>query len=183
VANYNRSSITKGSNLLFIQYTVRKNLYALAVNGNVLYVTNNVQNSNGDFYISTYTADTGALINANFIEIKTGTGGLYGLPPSKDKTTLYVLVNSGSAPGVYAYDVSNNPTMGQLIQGSFVPVNEPWGIAIEGNTLYVASYQDSAIYEFDVTDVNNPQKSGSIKVSGAPTNITVESAAAAQLGN
>jgi hypothetical protein len=47
------------------------------VNGNVLYVTNNYQNSNGDFYISTYTADTGALINANFIQIPTG--GLYGL--------------------------------------------------------------------------------------------------------
>jgi len=33
------------------------------LNGNVLYATNNSQNSNGDFYISTYTADTGALIN------------------------------------------------------------------------------------------------------------------------
>jgi len=33
------------------------------LNGNVLYATNNAQNSNGDFYISTYTADTGALIN------------------------------------------------------------------------------------------------------------------------
>jgi hypothetical protein len=32
------------------------------VNGNVLDVINNSQNSNGDLYISTYTADTEALI-------------------------------------------------------------------------------------------------------------------------
>jgi hypothetical protein len=147
----------------------------------VLYVTNNYQNSNGDFYISTYTADTGALINANFIQIPTG--GLYGLalknisanPPCADLpfNTLYVSVYSGNAPGVYTY----NACTGQLIKGPFVSVNEPYGIAIGGNTLntlYVASYQDSAIYEFDAT---TGQLTGSIKLSGAPTNITVEPAA------
>jgi DNA-binding beta-propeller fold protein YncE len=85
-------------------------------------------------------------MNANFIQIPTG--GLYGLALSKDNTTLYVSVYSGSAPGVYTYKADT----GQLIKGPFVSVNEPWGIAIGGrtlNTLYVASYQDSAIYEFD----------------------------------
>jgi hypothetical protein len=152
-----------------------KGAYALAVNRNVLYVTNNYQNSNGDFYISTYTADTGALINANFIQIPTG--GLYGLalknisanPPCADLpfNTLYVSVYSGNAPGVYTY----NACTGQLIKGPFVSVNEPYGIAIGGNTLYVASYQDSAIYEFDAT---TGQLTGSIKLSGAPTNIGYE---------
>ena len=156
--------------------------YALAVggpNGNVLYVTDNYQNSNGEFYISTYTADTGALINANFIQIPTG--GLYGLAikPADASTpdTLYVSVYSGSAPGVYTYKADT----GQLIRGPFVSVNEPWGIAIGsprlpgGNpTLYVASYQDSAIYEFDA--IKGGQPCGSIKLSGAPTNITVEPA-------
>jgi len=52
-------SIAKGGNLYFIKSTWTKAPYALAVNGNVLYVTNNSQNSNGEFYISTYTADTG----------------------------------------------------------------------------------------------------------------------------
>jgi outer membrane protein assembly factor BamB len=144
------------------------------VNGNVLYVTNNYQNSNGDFYISTYTADTGALINANFIQIPTG--GLYGLALKNNvfgvNSALYVSVYSGNAPGVYTY----NATTGQLIKGPFVSVKEPYGIAIGGNTLntlYVASYQDSAIYEFDAT---TGQLTGSIKLSGAPTNITVEPA-------
>src|SRR5271165_2771347 len=149
--------------------------YALAVNGNLhwLYVTNNYQNSNGDFYISTYSADNGALINANFIHKPTG--GLYGLALDAENNTLYVSVYSGNAPGVYTY----NATTGvQLINGPFVSVNEPWGIAIEGNTLYVASHQDSAIYEFDAT---TGQLSGSIKLSVAPTNITVEPAAA--IGN
>ena len=140
--------------------------YALAVNGllDVLYVTNNAANSNGDFYISTYTADTGALINANFIQI--ATGGLYGL--ALRGNLLYVSVFSGSAPGVYTYKADT----GQLIKGPLVSVNKPWGIAIQGNTLYVASNQDSMIYEFDLTKMP-PKLSGAIKVS-APTNITVE---------
>ena len=148
-----KSAATGGGNTSFISSIVTP--YALAVggpNGNFLYVTNNPQNSNGNFYISTYTADTGALINANFIQI--ATAGLYGLALSKDNTILYVSVYSGSPPGVYTYAADTGQPLnltGQPIQGLFVPVNEPWGIAIEANTLYVASHQDSAIYEFDAT--------------------------------
>ena len=43
-----------------ITSTVMKAPYALAVNGNVLYVTNNAQNSNDDCYISTYSTANGA---------------------------------------------------------------------------------------------------------------------------
>src|ERR1700740_1107945 len=93
--------------------------------------------------------------------------------------TLYVSVYSGSAPGVNTF---NATTGAQIQHGPFVSVNEPWGIAIGsprrpgGNpTLYVASYQDSASYEFDA--INGGQPFGSIKLSGAPTNITVEPAA------
>ena len=60
-------------------------------------------------------------------------------------------------------------------------MNEPWGIAIgspllngQNPTLYVASCQDSVIYEFDATQGGQP--TGSIKLSVAPTNITVEPA-------
>jgi sugar lactone lactonase YvrE len=141
-------------------------------------VTNNAQNSNGNFYISTYDATTGKLINGNLIEIPTG--GLYGLALSQDNTTLYVSVYSGSAPGVHTYDVSNptvsNPTGAAHERGPVFAVNQPWGIAIEGKTLYVASHQDSAIYEFDAT---TGELTGSIKLSAAPMNITVEPAAAA----
>jgi hypothetical protein len=152
--------------------------YALAVggpNGNVLYVTNNSQNSNGEFYISTYTADNGAILYPYFINIPTG--GLYGLALLGN--TLYVSVFNGSAPGVYTY---NATTGAPIQQGPFVSVHEPWGIAIGsprlpgGNpTLYVASYKDSAIYEFDA--INGGQPFDSIKLSVAPTNITVEPAA------
>jgi hypothetical protein len=205
VANNRAASITKtplsSFNLSYINstvYTVIKAPYALAVggpNGNILYVTNNAQSPKGNFYISTYsTAATsgihGALLMPYFIENQTGTTGLYGL--ALQGNTLYVSVYSGSAPGVYTYaaDTGNpvnltggvvNPT-GQL----FVSVNKPWGIAIgspplngQHPTLYVASQQDPfAIYEFDAT---TGYPTGSIQLSGAPTNITVEPAAA--LGN
>jgi hypothetical protein len=171
VANQ-RGSIAQGGNFDFINSSVASP-YALAVNGllNVLYVTNNAQNSNGDFYISTYTANTGVLINANFIEI--ATGGLYGL--ALQGNTLYVSVFSGSAPGVYPY---NATTGAALPNKPFFPVNEPWGIAIEGNRLFVASHLDSKIYEFNAT--TGAKLRDSIKVS-APTYITVEPATA--LGN
>jgi hypothetical protein len=148
--------------------------YALAVGGNVLYVTSTSQNSNGNFYISTWNASTGESINPYFIAIPTG--GLYGLA-LKNKvfgvnSALYVSVHSGSAPGVYIYDAST----GLLIKEPFFAVNAPWGIAIRGNRLYVASFQDSAIYEFDAT--TGAQLRDSIKLSGAPTNITVEPATA-----
>lgn len=163
---------------LFIKSTVSNAPYAIAVKGNVIYVTNNAQNSNGNFYISTYTASNGALVVPYFIEIQTG--GLYGLALKYNvfgvNSALYVSVYSGSAPGVYIYDAST----GLPIKGApFFPVNEPWGIAIKGNTLYVASFQDSAICEFDAT--MGAQLRDSIKLSGAPTNITVEPATA--LGN
>ena len=168
-----------------ITSTVMKAPYALAVNGSVLYVTNNSQDPKGYFYISTYATGNGALLVPYFIDYLP-TGGLYGLALNDNvfgvNSALYVSVYGGSAPGVYIYDAST----GQPIKEPFVSVNEPWGIAIGsprlpgGNpTLYVASYQDSAIYEFDA--INGGQPFGSIELSGAPTNITVEPANA--LGN
>jgi hypothetical protein len=194
VANYSKNSITQGGNLSYINSTVYpwiKAPYALAVNANLnwLYVTNNAQSPNGKFYISTYStapSTNGASLVPYFIEIQTG--GLNGLALSKDNKILYVSVYSGpSAPGVYAYDALTegqqpiNPLTGQPSNGPFVPVKEPWGIAIgspppngQNPTLYVASCQDSKIYEFDA--IIGGQPIGSIKVSGAPTNITVEPA-------
>jgi hypothetical protein len=179
-----------------ITSTVMKAPYALAVNGNVLYVTNNSQDPNGYFYISTYATSNGALLVPYFIDYLP-TGGLYGLALNNNvfgvNSALYVSVYGGSAPGVYIYDAStgqlitHDASTGQPIKEPFVSVNEPWGIAIGsprlppgGNpTLYVASHQDSAIYEFDA--INGGQPFGSIELSGAPTNITVEPANA--LGN
>jgi len=180
VANQ-QGGIAKGGDLYFINSTVTKAPYALAVGGpignvqNVLHVTNNAQNENGYFYISTYDADNGTLLTKYFIQI--ATSGLYGL--ALQGNTLYVSVYSGIAPGVYTY---NATTGGQPLEGGapFVPVKEPWGIAIgspplnaKDPTLYVASYQDSMIYEFDATSGGQP--TGSIKVN-APTNITVKPA-------
>ena len=195
VANSGGNSITQGGNLLYISSPVTKAPYALAVGAvggpvaNVLYVTNNAQLSNGNFYISTYsTANSanGALLNPDFIEIPTG--GLYGLALSKDNTILYVSVYSGFNVALLALleftptTLPRGRTTSTGHTGSFFPVNQPWGIAIgsplpNGDpTLYVASHQDSAIYEFDAT---TGELTGSIKLSGAPTNITVEPAAEA----
>jgi hypothetical protein len=169
VANYSGNSITKGGNLSFITSTssggVTNAPYALTVNGSVLYVTNNAQNFNGNFYISAYDANGGGLLNANLIE--TPPVGLYGL--ARQGNILYVSVYSGIASGVWTYDVSN-PTKAQPIKGPLVSVNEPWGIAIEGKTLYVASNQDSMIYEYNAT--TGAKLRDSIKVN-SPTNISV----------
>ena len=86
------------------------------------------------------------MINANFIQIPLS--GLYGLAVKGNH--LFVSVfggNSGAIPGIAEY----NATTGALINASFASVNEPEGIAIVGNTLYVASYHDEVIYEFDTT--------------------------------
>jgi hypothetical protein len=175
---------TGGGKTSFISSIVAP--YALAVNGNVLYVTNNAQNSNGECSISKYTADTGGVINANFILIKTS--ALYGL--ALQGNILYVSVYSGSTPGVYTYAADTglpiSPTGQQPIKEPFVSVNEPWGIAIgspplnaplngQHPTLYVASHYNSVINEFDAT--TGAKLSYSITVL-APANITVEPAAA-----
>jgi glutamine cyclotransferase len=143
--------------------------YALAVKGNILYVTNNYGNSNGDTYISEYDATSGALINANFIQFPFT--GLVGL--ALKNNILYVSVfggNSGIAQGVYTY----NATTGALIKGPFVSVKEPYGIAISGKTLYVVSYHDYVIYEFDAA--TGAKLSNSIVLNTVPTNLTVEPA-------
>ena len=156
VANYEQDSIAlinitdpSAGNPNFIQESAVNPLaypYALAIKGNVLYVTNNYENSNGNVYISEYNATTGEVINANFIQIPLS--GLYGLAVKVNH--LFVSVfggNSGAIPGIAEYDA----TTGALINASFASVNEPEGIAIVGNTLYVASYHDEVIYEFDAT--------------------------------
>jgi hypothetical protein len=138
--------------------------YALAIKGNVLYVTNNYLNANDDVYISEYDADTGALINANFIQI--ATGGLYGLAVKNNH--LFVSIYDGSPARVAEY----NATTGALINNSFITtVGEPWGIAVIGNTLFVASQNQGIIYEFDAT--TGAQLSQSITLATVPTAIAV----------
>jgi hypothetical protein len=139
VAN-SRGSIAQGESFSpSFTSTVMKAPYALAVNGNVLYVTNNSQDPNGYFYISTCATGNGALLVPYFIDYLP-TGGLYGLALNNNvfgvNSALYVSVYSGSAPGVYIYDAStgllitHDASTGQPIKEPFVSVNEPWGIAI-----------------------------------------------------
>ena len=110
------------------------NPYALAIKDNVLYVSNNYLNSNSDVYISTYDATTGAQLNGNFIQI--ATGGLYGLAVKNNH--LFVSIYEGSPPRVAEY----NANTGALINNTFVTtatVDQPWGIAVAGNILFVVS--------------------------------------------
>jgi 6-phosphogluconolactonase (cycloisomerase 2 family) len=173
VANYEQNSIslvdatTGEGNPNFIQGSTEIPLaypYALAIKGNVLYVTNNYLNSNDDVYISEYDATTGTLINANFIQI--ATGGLYGLAVKGNH--LFVSIYDGGPARVAEY----NATTGALINNSFVTtVGNPWGIAVEGNTLFVVSENEEIVYEFDATTA--AQLSQSITLSAVPTAIAV----------
>lgn len=140
--------------------------YALAIKGNVLYVTNNSLNSNSDVYISEYDATTGKQINGNFIQV--ATGGLDGLAVKDNH--LFVSIYNGNPPRVAEY----NATTGALINNSFVTtttVGEPWGIAVVGNTLFVASYNDEMIYEFNAT--TGAQLSQSITLTTEPAGIAI----------
>ncbi|MBV8277962.1 MAG: hypothetical protein JO170_22240 [Verrucomicrobia bacterium] len=178
VANYEEDSIAKidtttgGGNADFIKVGDVNGIaypYALAIKGNILYVTNNYGDSNGKVYISEYDATSGAQINPLFIELPLT--GLYGLAVKGD--ILYVSVfggNSGIPTGVYTY----NATTGALIKGPFVSVDEPWGITIVDDTLYVASYHDFVIYEFNAT--TGKKLSDSITLNYEPINITAEPA-------
>lgn len=138
--------------------------YALAINGSVLYVTNNYANSNGNYYISEYDATSGAQLNANFIQIPQG--DLYGLAVKDNHLFVSVFAVNGTSR-VAKYDA----TTGALLNNNFATVDEPWGIAIAGNTLFVASYHDEVIYEFDAT--TGAQLSQSITLTTEPTNIAV----------
>lgn len=142
--------------------------YALAIKDNVLYVTNNYGNSNGDVYISTYDATTGQQLNGNFIQI--ATGGLYGLAVKNNH--LFVSIYNGNPARVAEY----NATTGALINNTFVTtatVGEPWGIAVAGNSLFVVSENQETIYEFDAT--TGTQLSHSIPLASVvPTGIAIQ---------
>jgi outer membrane protein assembly factor BamB len=172
VANYYLNSIaridatTGVGNANFIPYNDGTLGYpsALAIKGSNLYVTNNSLNANDDVYISEYDVTTGTLINANFIQI--ATGGLYGLAVKDNH--LFVSIYAGSPPRVAEY----NATTGALINDSFVTtVGEPWGIAVVGNTLFVGSYNDEVIYEFNAT--TGAQLSQSITLPTEPGGIAI----------
>ena len=175
VANYEDDSIamvditTGAGNPNFIPQSTVNPLaypYALAIRDNVLYVSNNYLNSNGDVYISTYDATTGTVLNANFIQI--ATGGLYGLAVKNDH--LFVSIYDGSPPRVAEY----NATTGALINNTFVTtatVGQPWGLAVAGNSLFVVSQNQGIVYEFDAT--TGAQLSQSIPLTTVPTAISV----------
>jgi hypothetical protein len=176
VANYEEDSIalvditTGAGNPNFIQQSEVNPLaypYALAIKDNVLYVTNNYLNSNGDVYISTYDATTGTVINANFIQI--ATGGLYGLAVKNNH--LFVSIYEGSPPRVAEY----NANTGALINNTFVTtatVGQPWGIAVAGNSLFVVSQNQEIVYEFDAT--TGVQLSHSVTLANVPTAIAIQ---------
>ena len=117
---------------------------AIAISGNNLFVTNNYDNSDGDVYISEYDATTGALIKANFIEVPPS--HLFGLAVKGDD--LFVCIYPANRPrdgSVAKYNV----TTGALIKADFIKISQPYGIALSGNTLFVAN--EHLVYEFDAT--------------------------------
>lgn len=154
---------TGEGNPYFIQNQSNNGLngsYAIAIKGKIIYVTNNYLNPNGYYYISEYNADTGKLINANFIQVTTS-GELYGLAVKDNH--LFVTQYGGSS-SVAEY----NATSGAVINPNFIPLPETWGIAVSGNTLFVASYNQAVVYEYNAT--TGAQLSHSIAV---PENVAV----------
>jgi outer membrane protein assembly factor BamB len=142
---------------------------ALALKGNLLFVANGDVNSNGKFYISEFNADTGELIDANFIQLLAGLEPALGLAIKGD--VLYVSCFSESPKrvkgGVYTY----NATTGELINSPFVSVHQPYGIAVSGNILFVASFHDFAIYEYDAS--TGAELSDYIYVGTQPENLAI----------
>jgi hypothetical protein len=110
----------------------------LALLGNTLFVTNN------GIWISTYDATTGFPINNPFIQ---GLTNPYGLLLSGNN--LYVSQDFGATNSVGEYNASNGaPINAQLIVTN---PNGAYQVALSGNNLFVAGYQQRTVGEYDAT--------------------------------
>ncbi len=129
------------------------NPYNLALSGNNLYVS---QNLGGSSLIGEYNATTGATINANFIT--TTPVGAFGLALSGNH--LFVSSGQDLGTGVAEYDA----TTGAVINASFISgIQDPLGLAVVGNTLYVS--QDNGTSGSSVISTYNATTGALIKAN------------------
>jgi hypothetical protein len=133
----------------------------LAISGNILYAANDWTGS-----VSTYNATTGALITANFI---TGLGGVTRGMAIDSAGNLYVASSTSNALGDGSVG-KYNATTGATIDSGFISgLSTPFGIAIDGNNLYVSNFDyrvntigkynlldGSTINAAFITDIGNP---------------------------
>jgi hypothetical protein len=107
----------------------------LAVSGNTLFVLHSAA-------VGKYDATTGMAINDNFIDLLAPQPS--GLLLSGN--TLFASDENGNYNTVFEW----NATTGALINDQFIaPQGTPYGLAVSGNTLYVANY--GFVSEYDAT--------------------------------
>ncbi len=118
---------------------------ALALLDNELFVANKGSGSVGE-----YDATTGAAINASFITGLNTPSGLAVMGPTSVffHSILFVVNNSFGSGTVGEYDA----TTGTLIKAHFITgLNQPQGLAVLGNTLFVANFGSGTVGKYDAT--------------------------------
>jgi 6-phosphogluconolactonase (cycloisomerase 2 family) len=110
----------------------------IAVSGSNLFVVNFNTST-----IGVYDATTGAVVNAALITISGVDTGLYGLAVSG--SNLYVTDAGAGKVGLYT-------TSGAVVNAAFITgLSGPRGIVVSGTSLYVTSYYNNTIGEYNAT--------------------------------
>jgi len=145
VANYGNGTIgeynaTTGAAINPSFITGINGATGIAVSGNNLYVSNQTSSSSSPMFIpgtvSEYDATTGAAINASFITGLSSPERLAALG-----NTLFV-VNGDVGTNIDTIG-TYNATTGAAINARFLPLFDPTGLVIAGNTLFVSNYDAS----------------------------------------
>jgi DNA-binding beta-propeller fold protein YncE len=141
---------------------------AIAVSGNTLYVVNY-----STLYVTAYNATTGAAI-PGFTRI-TGLDFPMGLTVSGN--TLYI-ASSGSS-SILAFNATTGATITSYVSPAVASFNYlgglagPWGLAISGNTLYVANTGGSSDGTFPTIDAYDLTTGASIAGYTPPTGLSM----------
>ena len=117
-------------------------LWAIADNARAqLYITNRPVEFSGPYVVSQYNAETGVVINANFITGVTQAEGL----ALQDNILFVADLGAGT---VGKYDANT----GGVINASFImELNGPVGLALLDNTLFVTNFYSGAVGAYDAT--------------------------------
>jgi len=127
--------------------------WGLAVSGGELFVTNVGNGSTGTGFVGAYTT-SGTTVNANLITGLTAPRGIaVGGSISGNTNALFVATSYDSQGHQH---VGEYTTAGGTVNASFITaMQNPYGVAVSGNNLFVSNVGNSTIYEYDATSGAN----------------------------
>ena len=133
----------------------------VAVSGTIAYVISTRSNTLQTFDVSNPASPTrlGSVSTGSFPSSMAVSG-----------TTVYVVNRGGSSHSLQVFDASNpaSPTL----RGT-ASTDSPFGVAVSGTTVYVASAGSLSLQVFDASNPASPTLRGSVGTYGAPVSVAV----------